>query len=185
MMIYAIALAVVLQINNVVGAPAMNIERAQQEVTRLYRGIGVDVTWVSSDAPHAASLRAIRVVLVPYEGGDLRHRKKPVMGAAVVTDQGTGIAYVFYRQIESQARQYDVSATMILASAISHEVAHLLLPDGQHSPDGLMRACWTRDDFYRAEQGQLRFSTQQASLIRSRAALHPLAEHESRYRAGQ
>jgi hypothetical protein len=185
MMIYAIAMAVVLQINNVVGAPGANLERAQQEVTRLYSGIGVDVTWISSNAPHAASQRAIRVVLVPDEGGDLRHRDRPVMGAAVVTDQGTGVAYVFYRQIESQARQYDVSATMILASTIAHEVAHLLLPDGQHSPAGLMRACWTRDDFYRAEQGQLRFSTEQASLIRARAALHPLVEHESRYRAGQ
>jgi hypothetical protein len=74
---------------------------------------------------------------------------------------------------------------MILASAMAHEVAHLLLPDGQHSPDGLMRACWTRDDFYRAEQGQLRFSVEQASQIRARAGLHALVEHESRYRAGQ
>ena len=185
MMIYAIALAVVLQINNVVDAPRADLERAQQEVTRLYRKIGVDIAWTSSDAPHAAALRAIRVVLVPDEGGDLRHRQTPVMGAAVVTDQGTQIAYVYYRQIESQARQYDVSVTMILASAIAHEVAHLLLPGAQHSPAGLMRACWTRDDFYRAEQGQLLFSTEQASLIRARVALQPLVEHESRYRAGQ
>ena len=34
-----------------------------------------------------------------------------------------------------------------------------------------MRACWARDDFDRAEQGQLRFSTEQAALIRARAAL--------------
>jgi len=185
MMMYAIAVAVVLQINNVVGAPRGNLERAQQEVTRLYHGIGVDVTWISSAAPHAAPLRDIRVVLVADESGDLRRRQTPVMGAAVVTDQGTQIAYVFYRQIESQARQYDVSATMILASTIAHEVAHLLLPGAPHSPAGLMRACWTRDDFYRAEQGQLLFSTEQASLIRARAALQPLVEHERRYRAGQ
>jgi hypothetical protein len=170
MTICAIAVSVVLQINNVVGAPRVNLEQAQQEVTRLYRRIGVDVAWTSPDAPQAAALRAIRVVLLPDEGGDLRHRQTPVMGAAVVTDQGTRIAYVFYRQIESQARQYDVSATMILASAIAHEVAHLLLPDGQHSAGGLMRACWTRDDFHRAEQGQLLFSTEQAALIRERVA---------------
>ena len=185
MTIYAMAIAVVLQINNIVGVPSGTLARAQQEVTRLYRGIGVDVAWTSSTAPRAAAERTIRVVLVPAEGGDLRHREKPVMGAAVVTDQGTQIAYVYYRQIESQARQYDVSITMILASAISHEVAHLLLPDTRHSPEGLMRACWTRDDFYRAEQGQLLFSTEQASLIRARAASQPLVEHESRYRAGQ
>src|SRR5258707_7956713 len=145
MMMYAIALAVVLQINNVVGAPGANLERAQQEVTRLYRRIGVDVTWIASDAPHAAARRAIRVVLVADEAGDLRRRHTPVMGSAVVTDQGTQIAYVYYRQIESQARQYDLSVAMILASAIAHEVAHLLLPSAHHSLAGLMRACWARD----------------------------------------
>lgn len=185
MIIHAIAVAVVLQINNVVGVPGLNLERAQQEVTRLYRGIDVDVAWISSDAPHAAAQRAIRVVLVASEGGDLLHRPSSVMGAAVVTDQGTRIAYVFYRRIESQSRQYDVSATMILASAIAHEIGHLLLPGVQHSPAGLMRACWTRDDFYRADQGQLRFSTEQASMIRAGAASHPLVVHESRNRAGQ
>ena len=185
MMTYAIAVAVVLQINNVVGVPGLNLERAQQEVTRLYRGIDVDVTWIASDAPPAAALRAIRVVLVASEGGDLLHRPSSVMGAAVVTDRGTQVAYVFYRQIESQARQYDVSAAMILGAAIGHEVGHFLLPGAQHSPDGLMRACWTRDDFYRADQGQLRFSTEQASMIRGRAGLQALVEHKSGHGAGQ
>lgn len=183
-MMYAIAIAVVLQVNTVAGAPGADLERVQQEVTRLYREIGVAVTWMAPDAP-AASPPAIHVVLVPYETGELRRRPKAVMGAAVITQFGTRVAYVFYRQVEDHARQYDVSCAMVLASTIAHEVAHLLLPDGQHSPAGLMRAHWTRDDFHRAEQGQLHFSTEQAALIRARAALHPRVEHESRYRAGQ
>ena len=94
---------------------------------------------------------------------------------------------------------------MILASAIAHEVGHLLLPDGRHSPEGLMRACWTRDDFHRANQGQLRFSNERGgadtpsgrdwapveSSHGSRAwgdsdrLLEAPVEHESRHRAGQ
>lgn len=185
MMIHAIAIAVILQMNNIAHAPAGHLERAQQEVIRLYHNIGVDMAWTGPDVSRATPAPAIRVVLVPYEAGDMLRREKPVMGAAVLTELGTSVAYVFYRQVETQARQYDVSLAMILASAIAHEVGHLLLPDGRHSPDGLMRACWTRDDFYRADQGQLRFSTEQASLIRARAASHPLVEHERRYRAGQ
>ena len=183
MMIHAIAIAVVLQMNNVARAPGADLERAQQEVIRLYRNIGVDVNWAAPNAPRAAP-PAIRVVLVPYEAGELGRRPRGVMGAAVITELGTSVAYVFYRQVEAQVRQYDVSLAMILASTIAHEVAHLLLPDGQHSPAGLMRACWTRDDFHRAEQGQLLFSTEQAALIRARAG-SPRVEHESRYRAGQ
>ena len=182
MMIHAIAIAVVLQMNNVVHAPTGHLERAQQEVIRLYRNIGVDVAWTE---PEAASAPAIRVVLVPYDPGGTSRREKPVMGAAVLTALGTSVAYIFYRQVEAQARQYDVSLAMILASAIAHEVGHLLLPDGRHSTDGLMRACWTRGDFQRAEQGQLLFSSEQAALIRARTGLQPLVEHEGRHRAGQ
>jgi hypothetical protein len=153
-------------------------------VSRLYYDIGVDVTWTASDARHTTAAPAIRVVLVADEGGELRRRLRAVMGAAVVTEQGTSVAYVFYRQVDAQARLHAVSPAMILASAIAHEVAHLLLPAGQHSPAGLMRACWTRDDFRRAEQGHLRFSTEPAALIRARA-LQPFVEHESRHSAGQ
>jgi hypothetical protein len=186
MTIYAIAIAVVLQINNVAGVPETDLDRARHEVTRLYHDIGVDVTWTSADAPRAAAPPTVRIVIVPFEGGNLQHREKPVMGAAVITDQGTSVAYVYYRQVKSQAIQHQVAAATILGSAIAHEVGHLLLPGGAgHSPTGLMRACWTREDFQRAEQGQLSFSVEQASRIRTRAALQPLVEHEGRYRAGQ
>jgi len=185
MMIHAIAIAVILQMNNIALAPAGHLERAQQEVVRLFHNIGIDVAWTGPEAARATPAPAIRVVVVPYEAGDMLRREKLVMGAAVLTELGTSVAYIFYRQVEAQARQYDVSLAMILASAIAHEVGHLLLPDSRHSPDGLMRARWTRDDFYRADQGQLLFSTEQAALIRGRAGLQPLVEHESRHRAGQ
>jgi hypothetical protein len=185
MLIHAITIAVILQMNNVARAPAAHLERAQQEVIRLYHSIGVDVTWSGPDASRATAAPDIRVVLVPFETGDLSRRERPVMGAAVLTRLGTGVAYIFYRQVEAQARQYDYSLSMILASAIAHEVGHLLLPDGRHSPEGLMRACWTRDDFHRANQGQLRFSNEQAAQIRGRAGLQVLVEHESRHRASQ
>jgi hypothetical protein len=185
MLIHAIAIAVTLQMNNVAQVPTGHLERAQQEVSRLYHNIGVDVGWTVPDASRATPAPDIRVVLVPSGAGDMLHREKLVMGAAVLTKLRTSVAYIFYRQVEAQARQYDYSLAMILASAIAHEVGHLLLPDGRHSADGLMRACWTRDDFHRANQGQLRFSTEQAAQIRGRAGLQALVEHESRHRAGQ
>jgi hypothetical protein len=185
MIIHAFAITVLLQMNNVARAPGGELERAQQEVIRLYHKIGVDVAWTAPDAPRPTLPPAIRVVLVPYEAGDMLRREKTVMGAAVLTELGTSVAYVFYHQVEAQARHYGVSLAMILASAIAHEVGHLLLPDGRHSPDGLMRACWTHDDFQRADQGQLLFSIEQAAQIRARTALQPLVEDERRNGAGQ
>ena len=113
----------------------------------------------------------IRVILLPYETGELQRRPKAVMGAALRTGQGTRLAYVFPRQVERQADHFGASRTLVLACAIAHEIAHLLLPTGGHSDLGLMRASWDRDDFGRAERGQLRFSAEEAALLRGRTSV--------------
>jgi hypothetical protein len=168
---------VVLQLSNAAAVPAPLVVKAQTEVTRLYRDIGIDIEWSRSASLRGNDGLAVQVILVPYETGDLQQRPKTVMGAALRTDQGTNVAYVFYRRVESEAAQYAVSVAFVLACAIAHEVGHLLLPDGfrsGHSSVGLMRPCWDRDDFLRADRGQLGFLPEQALLIRGR--LQPAVE---------
>jgi len=170
-MVHAIALSLVLQLSNAADVPAPIVTKAQAEVVRVYRDIGVDIEWSASGVVHGNSSRAIHVILVPYETGDLRHRPQTVMGAAIRTARGTQVAYVFYRRVAAEAAQYDVSPAFVLACAIAHEIGHLLLPDGLqrgHAGAGLMRPCWDRDDFRRADMGQLRFMPEQALLIRGR-----------------
>lgn len=169
-MIPAFTVAVVLQISNAAGVPAPIVEHAQSEVVRLYRDVGVDVCWWQTRGCRDNDARVVRVVLVERESGELQRQPHRVMGAAVRTAEGTEIAYVFYRRVESEAIQHDVSATAVLACAIAHELGHLLLRDGLHnghSAVGLMRPCWNRDDFLRADRGQLRFADEQAALIRA------------------
>jgi hypothetical protein len=170
-MLAAIACAVVLHLSNNADVPARTLAKAQAEVVRVYRDIGVEVEWSASGVLHGASVQAVHVILVPYETGELRQRPQTVLGAATRTPRGTQIAYAFYRRVAAEAAQYDVSPAFVLACAIAHEIGHLLLPDGLqrgHSGAGLMRPCWDRDDFRRADMGQLRFLPEQAGLIRSR-----------------
>src|SRR5438270_13908430 len=105
MMIPMIAAAVVLQITNLAHAPAADVAGASREVTRLYRDIGVDVSWAEAE-PHASESTVIRIVLIPYETGGLQRSRQAVMGAAVRTPHGTSIAYVFYRQVLGQAADH-------------------------------------------------------------------------------
>ena len=77
------------------------------------------------------SLRRIRIVLLPYETGDLRHSEQEVMGAAVRTAGGNAIAYVYYRRVQAEAERYEVSTELVLACAIAHELGHLLLPSAR------------------------------------------------------
>jgi hypothetical protein len=170
-MLHAIALTIVLQMSNTAGVPASVLGQAQSEVVRLYREIGVETEWHRPENASRGEADVVRVILIPYETGELQRRQKAVMGAAIRTDHGTRIAYVFSRQVEKQAGRYGVSSPLVLACAIAHEIAHLLLPDGGHSALGLMRACWDRDDFGRAERGQLRFSEEEAARLRGRTGV--------------
>jgi len=87
------------------------------------------------------------------------------MGAAVRTAEGNAIAYVFYRRVQAEAQRYGVSPGQVLACAIAHEIGHLLLPLRAHGAAGLMRACWSRDEFRRAEHGQLTFLPSEVARI--------------------
>jgi len=170
-MVPAIAFSLVLQLSNAADVPPPILTKAQTEVVRVYRDIGVEVEWSTRSASGLDRLSGIHVIVLPYETGDLQQRPRTVMGAAIRTAHGTQVAYVFYRRVESEAAQYAVSPAFVLACAIAHEVGHLLMPDAmqsRHADAGLMRACWDRDDFRRADMGQLRFLPEQAVLIRAR-----------------
>jgi hypothetical protein len=168
-MTHLLAAALVLQLTNFSDAPPAIVHAAQEEVTRLYAEIGVPIEW-SERQP------SIRIVLLPYETGDLRRHENQVMGAAVRTGGGSLLAYAFYRRVRTLADHYDVSTEQVLACAIAHELGHLLLPLPGHAPAGLMRACWSRDEFYRAERGALKFSPDE--IARIRAGLDASIEHE-------
>jgi hypothetical protein len=165
-MTHLFAAALVVQLLNPSGVPGAIVRQAQEEATRVYANIDVSVEW--SDAPDAAERSdVIRVVLLPYETGDLRRRENEVMGAAMRTEAGNAIAYVYYRRVQAQANRYQVSIGSVLACAIAHELGHLLLPGTPHAAAGLMRACWSRDEFNQADQGQLRFLPDDVARIRA------------------
>ena len=54
----------------------------------------------------------------------------------------------------------------ILGHVIAHELGHLLAWE-THSPSGIMRADWNSADLRDAACGQLRFTIQQAEIIRA------------------
>ena len=166
-MTHVLAAALVLQLSNFSGAPPSIVQRAQEEVVRVYAEIGVPLVWDDATAPPADPSATIRVVLLPYETGDLRRSEKTVMGAAVRTASGNAVAYVFYRRVRGEADRYGVAADLVLACAIAHELGHLLLPARTHAAVGLMRGCWSRDEFDRAKQGQLRFLREEVERIRA------------------
>jgi len=166
---HILSIALILQLQNIAGAPTSIVDQAARELTRVYDDIGVRVEWDRTGDHHAGAGPVVRVILIARESGELRRAPRTVMGATTWTDQGTPVVYVFYRRVEAEAERYAVSAALVLACALAHEVGHVLMPEGGHSREGLMRACWNRDDFNSADRGQLRFVPAQAALIRASA----------------
>src|SRR5262245_59388913 len=164
-MTHILAAALVLQLHNLAGTPAAIVGGATSELTRLYADIGVQLEW--RDAPAAGSgADVIHVILLPNETGDLRRAADTVMGAAVTINDRTHVAYVFYRRVRAEADRYATSTIQALACAMAHEIGHLLMPQVRHSPDGLMRAKRCRNDFSRADQGEVRFNKAQIVVVR-------------------
>ena len=170
--------------------PSKWLSRAKEETSRIYREIGVEVTWcdldgkaISIDATSTDACtsrqRALSVLIAPGSPSMERTIRQGVAGFSAGTgDEGGRVAYVLYdRMGQFRLEQFPpILRAKLLGHLMAHEVGHLLLPVHSHSPTGLMRAEWSRAELELARVGRLRFTDVQAQLIRtkvSRLAVRP------------
>ena len=146
------------------GVPPEWLRLAKGELERIYREIGVEIVWWDLGmVPQNLLTIAIRRNSTSLQNG----LPENTMGMASGTALERGrVAYVFYDQTE---RFTPLVRGRFLGHFMAHELGHLLLPQYSHSATGLMRARWNREDLERAQHGLLRFTPDQAALIRSRA----------------
>ena len=155
----------VLEVRNYTRINPTTFLRAMDFVVRLFRQIGVSVTWFEN-GNSSTRLPRLHLILLEREIPELREPGRMSLGAAPRTRETPGcIAYVFDRPIDDTSRAYTVDKALVLAYAITHELAHLLLPAG-HSTDGLMSAVWGRREMREAVWGILNFSVDESHLIR-------------------
>ena len=77
---------------------------------------------------------------------------------------------MFLEPIEMLASSHAVSVSLFLGAAIAHELAHLLLPDREHTREGLMRPFWGGAEARAANRGALRFLPSDFTAMRVRLA---------------
>ena len=157
------------------------VDNAKAEVTRLYALIDVDLIWVTGVPTPEKPLHVICLVTKELDGQNLPE------SALGVTPTGLGhrsvLAYVFLRRIERASQRFKARIDFVLAVTISHELAHMLMPDGPHTRNGLMRAKWGEVDFGSASTGFLRFSRESAELIRRGLADQTVSSASARSRS--
>ena len=155
--------SVFLYLANEAGVSSDIVGGARREVIRIYAQIGVRVIWEE----HAnGNPKAPLVIIIPATTG--QWVGPMVLGIAVRGANYSGrLAYVFYDRVEPLARKHQISDASLLGVAIAHEIGHLLLPYGSHSSSGLMQGDWDDRQFLLARARLLRFTPQQAELIRA------------------
>jgi hypothetical protein len=91
------------------------------------------------------------------------------LGFAAVGDESRAgiLATVYYESVETVARSSGLTISRLLGRAIAHEVGHLLLPGGGHSPSGLMRAPWAHQELMENRQEDWVFSPRDGRLLRA------------------
>ena len=155
---------VLAMIHNPAHVPPVIVDRARNEVARLFSLIGVEIVWASHVPPPGTRVRIVS--LVTWEPREDRISKS-ALGYTLTGPETRGtLAYVFWPRVERASDKYTARLDYVLAVAIAHEIGHMLLPDDSHAKDGLMEAQWNSGHFRLASAGLLHFSPETAALIR-------------------
>jgi len=152
------------------------LERAEGEAGRVLRDVGVEAIWLNCPqelSPEASLGRCSEASFPSHLHLRILRASRGLhvstVGISFSDDDGRGCyADLFYEPILRLEEETRVSPSVILGHAMAHELGHLLLGTNSHSPSGLMRAHWTREDLSNASAGNLRFSKEQCLRIRSR-----------------
>jgi hypothetical protein len=157
-------------------APDMLTE-AQRLAARFYTAIEVAIDWAPTFNPRGRKetdqehdrLQDFTIIVLSRSMVARRPWPPSVIGTAIVAPEGGGrIAYVLYDRLKDAAADGNWPVKDLLAVVMAHELAHLLLPPGSHSSDGLMRKGWDVSELRRFRASSLAFTPDQTALIRQR-----------------
>jgi hypothetical protein len=158
------------RVHNYAQASSEVLIRAEAAAAEILGNAGIEITWSNCDPARADhdEPAGCNKVLGPTS---LAVRILPQFGIIPGTSRRTMgvaagyLASVSIRRVKEEAIEFGVQPCEVLGPAIAHEIGHLLLGQQGHSPSGIMRARWRREDYERAPQGAFKFTAGQAQSI--------------------
>jgi len=158
---------IAVQVYNYAQVSSDMLAHAELEAAEIYRAVGVEIVWNNCKLPEDTECAEyldpthLGVRLLPDIAAALSDSNL-TMGLAV-----GDLASVSLRRVQEEAAAFEVSVHAVLAPTLAHEIGHLLLVAQGHSPSGIMRAHWRREDYERAPRGAFSFTAKQAQSIRA------------------
>jgi len=169
-------LSIDVRVYNYTQVTAEVVTKAEGGAAEVFHAAGIEIAWVNCKLPEDSRCAS------PLDPAHLGVRIIADFGPTPGTTHRTmglasgDMASVSLRRVREDAAEFGVSLEAVLGPAFAHEIGHLLLGQRGHSPNGIMRARWRREDYERAPRGAFKFTTQQAEQIRAEANKRAHAE---------
>ncbi len=174
------SLGIKVRVYNYADAKHPTLSKAEEEASRIYRDVGVELAWLDCPTSHAEEERYpacqpplgsmavdVRILSSPMAARVRSSREELGFALPSARAGSASAAWVDYAGVERLAESHLASCDQILGHAIAHEIGHLLLGPHSHSHNGIMRANWDRKYLEEASRGQLLFTRDQVRLIRA------------------
>jgi hypothetical protein len=158
------------------------LDQAQNEAFRILWHEGIRISWVPASTSSGGSVNAEdlaadrrtfagRLIVQPRLPKNSSAQSRFLMGATPASARRcSGESYVFFDQIAEFAEARRADYGVVMGTVVAHEIGHLLLRDGAHAAEGLMRTPWTLADWRRATLGLLLFSPSEATTMQTTIA---------------
>jgi len=164
--------AVLVRVYDVSGQPDEDRRAALEVAQNALATAGVQVIFRNC----AGGSRAKECDSVPDDGERIVRfinsptKKKAEMeklGSAVVdAATNTGVlATIYFDRVAKRAAE-TIDRRLLLGRTVAHELGHLILGDGAHSPSGLMRAFWTDEELRENQASDWTFSAEDRWRLR-------------------
>lgn len=148
------------------------VERAERESARMFEKAGIAVRWIACPLPRR-ELGGNQVCqesndphLFVLTIDDHEAQDPAALGFAFpFTGRANHAAAVYPKITEFSARFPEFPDSDVLASVMTHELAHLLFRTNRHDR-GVMRANWTRTELALMNQRRLEFTPAQVQELR-------------------
>ena len=167
--------ALQVQVYDYTGLPPAAIHEFIARTQEILTGAGISVevdacpTGVSTPCEsRRGSFRQVVIRVIAGAPGKNKEARRQHLGQSIATHDGGTYATVFLNLAEEEAAEANLSRMLVLSYSAAHEVGHLLLGDRAHTPQGLMKADWEKDDFRAMSQNRFRFSPDQIKELRRR-----------------
>jgi hypothetical protein len=175
---------ITIRIYDYAGLQPRAIAETRTQITRILnyarvmtRWIECPTSWVATEEDSAACQQRMlpsELAIMIFHKFKLPNgvRRDSHLGYAEVFSKRQPGHYIYlsYDNIRDSAHAGGLCPPVTLAEVAVHEIGHVLFRSSDHSPTGLMRASWDRQDFQNAAIGNLLFTPRQAEILQAEVA---------------